>query len=146
MNIDRIKTVLVIAVVVAFAGAVACGRAEPEQTRQVEQAQEAAPVAAGKFDIALNTGGALKMTAAPLEVTVRENGKPVTDVEVTVELRMPPDGAMGEMRTGAELKPAGDGHYKGQVDMTMVGKWDAIVRVRRGGQVVATHTEPVTAE
>jgi hypothetical protein len=30
--------------------------------------------------------------------------------------------------------------------MTMAGKWDAIVRVRRGGQVVATHTEPVTAE
>ena len=53
---------------------------------------------------------------------------------------------MGEMRTGAELKPAGDGRYKGQVDMTMAGKWNAIVRVRRGDQLVATHTEPVTAE
>ena len=146
MNIDRIKIVLVIAVVVALASAVGCRRAEPEQTRQAEQAQERAPVAAGQFDIALDTGGPLKMTAAPLEVTVRENGKPVTDAEVTVELRMPPDGAMGEMRTGAELKAAGGGHYKGQVDMTMAGKWDAIVRVRRGGQVVATHTEPVTAE
>jgi hypothetical protein len=148
VNIDRIKNVLAIAAVVGLAAAVGCRRAEPEpvQTQQPEPAQEASPVGAGEFDIALDTGGSLKMTAAPLAVTVRENGKPVTDVEVTVELRMAPDGAMGEMRTGAELKPVGDGHYRGQVDMTMAGKWDAIVRVRRGGQIVATHTEPVTAE
>ena len=53
---------------------------------------------------------------------------------------------MGEMRTGAFLKPAGDGHYRGQVDMMMAGQWNAIVRVKRGGEVVATHTQPVTAE
>ena len=87
----------------------------------------------------------MKMTGAPLDVTVREGGKPAIDVDVSVELRMPPSGAMGEMRTGTELKPAGDGHYRGQVDPMMAGQWNAIVRVKKDGQVVATHTEPVTA-
>jgi hypothetical protein len=107
---------------------------------------EATPVAAGHFEVRLQTPGPLKMSAAPLEVTVRENGKPATDVDVTVELRMPPAGAMGEMRTGAELQHAGDGHFRGQVDMTMAGQWNAIVRVKRGGQIVAMHSQPVTAE
>jgi hypothetical protein len=85
------------------------------------------------------------MTAAPLTVTVRENGRPVTDADVSVELRMPPSDTMGEMRTGTELKSSGDGRYVGNVDMMMAGDWNAIVRVKRGGQVVATHTQPVTA-
>ena len=148
MNMDRSKPLLVLAVVLAVCGGVACSQPQPEQTEpEPNQQPQATPAdAAGPFSITLNTRGPLKMSAAPLDVTVHENGKPAADVDVSVELRMPPSGAMGEMRTGAELKPAGDGHYRGEVDMMMAGEWNAIVRVRRGGQVVATHTQPVTAE
>jgi hypothetical protein len=147
VNIDRSKTMLGVAVVLALCGGIACSQPQPEQAApEQEQAAADSPVNAGPFEITLDTGGPLKMTAAPLDVTVHENGKPAADVEVSVELRMPPSGAMGEMRTGAELKPGGDGHYRGEVDMMMAGKWNAIVRVKRGGQVVATHTQPVTAE
>jgi hypothetical protein len=141
VSIDTRKGALIVAIVLACTAG--CGRAEPEQAKQGPAAQ--AP-GASQFEVKLNTGGPLKMTAAPLEVTVRENGKPAAGVDVSVELRMPPSGAMGEMRTGAALQPAGDGHYRGQVDMMMAGEWNAIVRVKRGGQVVATHTEPVTAK
>ena len=144
MNIDRSKALLIVAVVLAAVGGVACGQAQPE--KEVPAQAQAAPVSPGGFKITLNTGGPLKMSAAPLDVTVHENGKPAADVDVSVELRMPPSGAMGEMRTGAELKRAEDGHYRGEVDMMMAGQWNAIVRVRRGDQVVATHTQPVTAE
>lgn len=142
MSIDRTGGALVVAIAVALAAGAGCRRAEPEQTTQVQPA----PPGDGQFDITLDTSGPLKMKAAPLDVIVRENGKPVAGVDVSVELRMPPAGAMGEMRTGAFLMPAGEGHYRGQVDMMMAGQWNAIVRVKRNGEVVATHTQPVTAE
>ncbi len=142
MRIKRANGSLVVAIALALAGSAGCGRAEPEQATQVQPPLPAA----SPFEITLDTGGPLKMTAAPLDVTVRENGKPAAGVDVSVELRMPPAGAMGEMRTGAFLKPGGDGHYRGQVDMMMAGQWNAIIRVKRGGEVVATHTQPVTAE
>lgn len=143
MNIDRTNGALVVTIALALAAGSGCRRAEPEPARQVPPA----PLAAGnQFAITLDTGGPLKMKAAPLDVIVRENGLPADSVDVSVELRMPPAGAMGEMRTGAFLKPAGNGHYRGEVDMMMAGQWNAIVRVKRHGEVVATHTQAVTAE
>jgi hypothetical protein len=136
VKVNSFSGVLAVAVAVLMVG---CRATEPQRS------QGAAAPAAGKFEISLDTNGPLKMTAAPLDVTVQENGQPVSDADVSVELRMPPSGAMGEMRTGAELKPAGDGHYRGEVDMMMAGQWNAIVRVKRAGQVVATHNQPVTA-
>ena len=143
MSIDRTHGAVVVAIALALAACAGCRRGETEQATQV---QAAPPPAVSQFDITLETTGPLKMTAAPLDVTVRENGKPAADVDVSVELRMPPAGAMGEMRTGAFLKHSGDGHYRGQVDMMMAGQWNAIIRVKRGGEVVATHTQPVTAD
>jgi hypothetical protein len=143
VNIDRTNGALVVAIALALAASASCRRAETEQTTQVQPAPQ---VAGNQFDIRLDTSGPLKMKAAPLDVTVRENGRPAAGLDVSVELRMPPAGAMGEMRTGAFLAPAGDGHYRGQVDMMMAGEWNAIVRVKRNGEVVATHTQPVTAE
>ena len=143
MSIERTGGALVVAIALALAAGAGCRRAEPDQTTQ---AQPAPPVDGNQFDITLDTRGPLKMKAAPLDVTVREDGKPAAGVDVSIELRMPAAGAMGEMRTGAFLMPAGDGHYRGQVDMMMAGQWNAIVRVKRNGEVVATHTQPVTAE
>ena len=114
--------------------------------RRAEQAPaQTTATSSDRYEVTLDTGGTAKITAAPLDVTVREDGTPVTDAEVAVEMRMPATAQMGEMRTGAELKASGDGHYRGQVDLGMSGNWTAIVRVKRGGQVVATKSQPVTA-
>ena len=133
----------IVLVSVMALGAGACGRGAEEQA----PAASSSPAGTQKLDIQLTPEAApLKTGTARMDVLVREEGKPVTDADVTLELHMPPSGAMGEMRTGVELTPAGDGHYTGSVDVMMAGKWDAIVRVKRGGQVLATHTEPVTAQ
>jgi len=123
-----------------------CSRTESPQTQSAVAPPVGGEVKNDHFQIAIDTGGPMKIGAAPLDVTVTEDGKPASGVDVSVELRMPPSGAMGEMRTGAQLQPAGAGHYRGQVEMTMPGQWNAIVRIKRGSQVVATHTEPVTAQ
>jgi hypothetical protein len=133
--VSRLGGVLMIVVAMSLSG---CRGAESPAAKQ------SAP-AGGRFEITLDTGGPMKMNAAPLTVTVFENGKPATGVVVSVELRMPETPTMGEMRTGAALAPAGDGQFRGQVDMMMAGQWNAIVRVKRNGEVVATHTKAVTA-
>ena len=145
MTSRKQRSMAVVTILVALTGAAACGRGTPP-TDTPQQVQPAVPPAASRFAVRLETSGPLKRTAAPLDVTVRENGAPATDVSVSIELRMPPSESMGEMRTGAELHPAGEGHYRGQVDMMMAGQWNAIVRVRRNGELVAMHTQPVTAE
>ena len=127
---------------VAVAIAVCAGCRSGDLQREGEDRQSAPP---GVFEIALDTSGPLRISAAPLMVTVHENGRPATNVDVSIELRMPETPTMGEMRTGAALQPEGEGRFRGQVDMMMAGQWNAIVRVKRAGQVVATHTQPVTA-
>jgi hypothetical protein len=123
-----------------------CSKGESQPQQQASgTASAAVDVENPHVTITISTKGPMKLSGAPLEVTVLEDGKALTDGAVSVELRMPPSAAMGEMRTGTELKPAGEGHFAGQVDLMMAGKWNAIVRVKRGGQVIATHIEPVTA-
>ena len=145
-EMNRVGRLIAIAAV-GVACSAGCHKKEPGQTPgETPAAQSATPAAESALDIALDTSGPMKLGASHLDVTVRDKGAPVTDVAVSVELRMPPTAAMGEMRTGAVLEPAGDGHYRGEVDMTMAGQWTAIVRVRRGEEVVATRSVPVTVQ
>jgi hypothetical protein len=134
MNSSLAKLTVPVLLTIVLAGS-ACKKEEAAQT----------PPANPRYDVTLDPDQLKGVTAAPLEVTVSEDGKPVTDAEVSVELRMPPTGAIGEMRTGTELTTQGNGRYSGTVDLHMAGKWNAIVRVKRGGQLVATYNEPVEA-
>ncbi len=73
------------------------------------------------------------------EVMVREvGGQPVTDASVEVVLFMPPMPSMGmpAMRSRATLAHAGEGIYRGIGEISMAGRWDVTVTVRRGGQVI----------
>jgi nitrogen fixation protein FixH len=82
------------------------------------------------------------------EVMVMQDGKPVTDASVSAEFYMPamPQMKMPEMRTKAELAPAGDGVYRGKGQVMMAGKWDVTVMAMRGGQELATKKLTVTAQ
>lgn len=95
------------------------------------------------YQVTIANGTSMKANGAPVDVTVMDHGTPVTDVDVSIEMRMASTPSMGEMRTGADLEGDGTGHYRGQLNLGMSGKWTAIVRVKRGGQVVSMHSEPV---
>jgi hypothetical protein len=128
-----------IATAIALAAMVSGGCRKPAPTADAPSGTPQNPL----YQVTLDSGGSMKTSAAPVDVRVMSAGKPVSDAEVALEMRMPPTGAMGEMRTGSNLKSAGDGHYRGQVDLGMSGKWTAIVRVKRGGQLVTTYSQPV---
>ncbi len=82
------------------------------------------------------------------EVMVMQDGKPVNDASVSAEFYMPPmpQMKMPEMRTKADLAPAGDGVYRGKGQVMMAGKWDVTVMAMRGGQELATKKLTVTAQ
>jgi len=79
---------------------------------------------------------------------VMQDGKPVNDASVSAEFYMPPmpQMKMPEMRTKADLAPAGDGVYRGKGQVMMAGKWDVTVMAMRGGQELATKKLTVTAQ
>lgn len=61
-------------------------------------------------------------------------GQPVTGATVRVAYRMPPMGAMSEMRGDAEVSPAGSGWYRARYDLPMAGGWTLAVQVEAGGK------------
>jgi nitrogen fixation protein FixH len=82
------------------------------------------------------------------EVMVMQDGKPVTDANVSVELYMAamPQMKMPEMKNKVDLMHAGDGVYRGTGQVMMAGNWDVTVMAMRGGQEIATKKMPLTAK
>jgi hypothetical protein len=82
------------------------------------------------------------------EVRVISVGQPVTDAEVSAEFFMAamPDMKMPEMTNTVALKHQGGGWYRGIGNLMMAGRWDVMVRVRRGGQEIGSRKVIVTAK
>jgi RND family efflux transporter MFP subunit len=81
-------------------------------------------------------------------VSVRDaQGAPVTDAEVRVRLYMPPMPSMNmpAMSAEAALVHAGDGVYRGRLDVSMAGRWDATVVVSRRGALLASRPFAIVA-
>ena len=78
------------------------------------------------------------MTRFEATVTTRD-GQPVTDATVTLALYMPPMPSMNmpAMRSEAALGHAGNGVYRGSLDVMMNGRWEATVMVTRGAERLA---------
>jgi hypothetical protein len=82
------------------------------------------------------------------EVTVRQpTGEPVADATVQVVLFMPamPSMNMPAMRSQATLLPAGEGRYRGTVDVGMSGRWDVTITVVRDGQTIGRAERAIVA-
>jgi hypothetical protein len=73
------------------------------------------------------------MTGFQATVTTRE-GQPITGGRVMLALYMPPMPSMNmpAMRSEAALGDAGNGVYRGSLDVMMAGRWEATVTVMRG--------------
>jgi len=80
-------------------------------------------------------------------VTVKKDGAPVTDANVTTVFSMPAMPAMNmpEMRSSATLQPAGEGRYRGVGRLSMAGTWNVRVTVTRNGQELGTKTVSIVA-
>jgi Cu(I)/Ag(I) efflux system membrane fusion protein len=76
-----------------------------------------------------------------------ENGKEVSDADITVTLIMPAMPAMGmpEMRNSFKL-PYAQGMYMGKANIAAAGSWNVVVEAKRNGQVIATYQTRLNAE
>jgi hypothetical protein len=92
------------------------------------------------YDIKLTkpAPAALTKGANELEILVKApSGKPVENADVSIELVMPRTATMAEMRKEFKLRAAGQGIYTGTGDITMAGKWKAIITVNQEGKQLA---------
>ena len=86
-----------------------------------------------KLDIALKT---LPSPSGQdtFEVTIKDaNGKPVTDVDVSLQLTM---AAMPTMKSDVKTKLE-EGKYTGTGQMSMAGAWNVTVTVKKDGKQIA---------
>ena len=85
-----------------------------------------------KLDIALKTVPSAGQDK--FEVTIKDaNGKPVTDVDVSLQLTM---AAMPTMKSEVKSKLE-EGKYTGTGQMSMAGAWNVTITVKRDGKQIA---------
>ncbi len=82
------------------------------------------------------------------EVTVRKDGAAVTDATVTVTFSMPamPTMNMPAMSTGVTLTHAGEGTYRGAIQLSMAGTWTVMINATRAGAELGTQRFSVVAK
>ena len=100
------------------------------------------PANAAKLDIALKT---LPSPAGQdkFEVTIKDaSGKPVTDVDVSLQLTM---AAMPTMKSDVKMKLE-EGKYTGTGQMSMAGAWDVTVTVKKDGKQIAEKKSTLTKQ
>ena len=84
-----------------------------------------------------------------IEVSVTDrSGAPVTDATVTAVFSMPAMPAMNmpAMRSDAPLTHAGNGTYRGTVQLSMGGTWNVNVTVSRGAETLGTSRFSIVAK
>jgi nitrogen fixation protein FixH len=98
--------------------------------------QDANPL---KLDIALKTVPSAGQDK--FEVTIKDAaGKPVTDVDVSLQLTM---AAMPTMKSEVKTKLE-EGKYTGTGQMSMAGAWNVTVTVKKDGKQIAEKKSTVT--
>jgi nitrogen fixation protein FixH len=125
-----------------------CNRAAEEEKTDTTTATQA-PAQSGPVEITLKTEpDPVKMGDNTFDVMVMQGRKPIDDATVSVEFYMPamPEMKMAEMRTKTDLKPAGNGMYRGSGQVMMAGNWDVTVVAMRGGQAIGTKKLTVNAK
>jgi nitrogen fixation protein FixH len=67
-------------------------------------------------------------------------GQPLSGAEVSALLAMPAMPSMNHpaMRSESTLRDAGNGVYRGSVQIMMAGRWDVTVTVTRDGRIAGS--------
>jgi nitrogen fixation protein FixH len=124
-----------------FLAVIVAGGALLGAPAHLHAAPQAAPDAA-KLDIALKT---LPSPAGQdkFEVTLKDaSGKPVTDVDVSLQLTM---AAMPTMKSDVKMKLE-EGKYTGTGQMSMAGAWNVTVTVKKDGKQIAEKKSTLTKQ
>ena len=124
-----------------FLAVIVAGGALLGAPAHLHAATQAAPDAA-KLDIALKT---LPSPAGQdkFEVTLKDaSGKPVTDVDVSLQLTM---AAMPTMKSDVKMKLE-EGKYTGTGQMSMAGAWNVTVTVKKDGKQIAEKKSTLTKQ
>lgn len=144
----RISGAIGVAVIAAMGISMGCGNGRDQPAPERAPAEAPSAPQSG-MDITLKTNpDPVRTGENTFEVTVMEDGKPVTDATVSTEFFMAamPSIKMPEMRTKTELTHAGNGMYRGKGQVTMAGDWDVTVTVMRGGQEIGSKKVTLTAK
>jgi hypothetical protein len=137
--IQMTQRVAILAVLVCLASPLAAQQAKP-----------AAKPAASAITITFaSKPNPPKLGENAFEVTVKAaDGTAVENADVTAVLVMPamPSINMPEMRSSVPMKSAGGGRYSGSGQVSMAGKWDATVTVKRDGKELGSKKFAITAK
>ena len=152
----RLSAALGAAVIGSVLAAGCGGGGEPQDNnmgnRPMPMPAARAPAAApatGNVEVTLTTQPDPPSTGeATFEAVVMQDGQPVTDADVSVELFMAamPSMKMPEMKNSIALEHEGEGRYRGTGNVMMAGSWDATVSVKRGGQEIGNRTVAIVAK
>ena len=138
---------------IAIVTVVACS--QPESTTETQTSNVPAPAASpapsttGNAEITFKSDPETPKTGDnTFEVMVMQDGKPVDDANVSVEFCMAamPQMKMKEMRSKADLKPVGNGMYRGTGQVMMAGSWDVTVMAMRNGQEIGSTKRTMAAK
>lgn len=147
------KSVMAITGALAVTMAIACSKQESAAQNQTAnmpaQGATQAPATTGTAEVTFKSDPETpKMGENAFEVMVMQDGKPVDDAQVSVEFQMPamPQMNMAEMKTKADLKPSGNGAYKGTGQVMMAGDWNVTVMAMRNGQEIGSKKLTVAAK
>jgi uncharacterized GH25 family protein len=146
----RSSVAIGVAVIAAIGISAGCGNGS-EQPAPASAPAASAPAGAAQtgMDITLRTNpDRVRMGDNTFDVTVMQDGKPVTDATVSTEFYMAamPSMNMPEMRTKTDLAHVGDGTYRDKGQVSMAGNWDVTVMVMRGGQQIGSRKMTLTAK
>ncbi len=114
--------------------------------RPGENKMEKPTSAASSLKVEIQEPKVAKVGKNDLRLTVRDaSGNPVTDADVEVTLFMPQMGNMAPMTAKAYLSHAGNGEYKGMIDIPMAWTWQTTITVKKAGKTLGSVQTNFTA-
>ncbi len=92
-------------------------------------------ISAGDYQVAVSVEPQTPQVGSnTLEINVIDaGGEPVDNLDVSAVAIMPAMGAMPEMRAGSKIQSAGEGHYHGDFELSMVGAWPLTLTLKTAG-------------
>lgn len=114
--------------------------------RPGEKKMEKPTAAVSTLKVEIQEPKVAKVGKNDLRLTVRDaSGNRVTDAEVEVTLFMPQMGNMAPMTAKANLSHAGNGEYKGSIDIPIAWTWQTTITVKKAGKTLGSVQTNLTA-
>src|SRR4051812_45475382 len=121
------RTAMTLGAVLVTMTVLACGSSTTRQAPAADTSASATAAPNAPVEITVKANPDPATTGEnTFEAMVMQGGKPVDDASVSAQIFMAamPAMKMPEMKTTADLKPVGNGTYRGTGQVMMAGNWD----------------------